>query len=234
MKWLHSGELGTTLFLKCYCRKRDAAYYAGLDYHRAGESSLAHAQFVKSVDIDPYLCYLLIEELRKLGIQFVVAPYEADAQLAYLCRTGVVDAVITEDSDLIAYGCPRVLFKLDKNGDAREWRRRWLGSTAESFKAGATSVKDTAMLQNESTVQLERLHQYDDDLLVLMCVLAGCDYCPSLPGVGIKKANGIINTYKKNWRLVRIPPPSFYIIQLYSFIDIVYRYYRCSNNYRCA
>lgn len=42
----------------------------------------------------------------------MVAPYEADAQLAYLSgleavKGGVV-AVISEDSDLIAYGCPAV------------------------------------------------------------------------------------------------------------------------------
>jgi len=41
------------------------------------------------------------------GVRFVVAPYEADAQMAYLARNGAVHAVITEDSDLLAYGCPR-------------------------------------------------------------------------------------------------------------------------------
>lgn len=42
----------------------------------------------------------------------MVAPYEADAQLAYLSSLevdkGGVVAVITEDSDLIAYGCQAV------------------------------------------------------------------------------------------------------------------------------
>lgn len=33
---------------------------------------------------------------------------QADAQLAYLANTGKVSAIITEDSDLLAYGCPRV------------------------------------------------------------------------------------------------------------------------------
>lgn len=41
-------------------------------------------------------------------VDFIVAPYEADAQLAYLANNGIVDAVITEDSDLIAFGCPNV------------------------------------------------------------------------------------------------------------------------------
>lgn len=52
------------------------------------------------------------------GIEYLVAPYEADSQLAFLasipaCRGGV-SAVITEDSDLVAYGCSRILFKCDR------------------------------------------------------------------------------------------------------------------------
>ena len=37
-----------------------------------------------------------------------MAPYEADAQMAYLALNALVDVVITEDSDLLTYGCPRV------------------------------------------------------------------------------------------------------------------------------
>ena len=40
-----------------------------------------------------------------------MAPYEADAQLAYLARTGVVDLVISEDSDTIPYGCQQVRWR---------------------------------------------------------------------------------------------------------------------------
>ena len=49
------------------------------------------------------------------GVEVLRAPYEADAQLAYLAQKKKVSAVITEDSDLIAYACPRVLCKFDHN-----------------------------------------------------------------------------------------------------------------------
>jgi len=55
--------------------------------------------------------------LLELSIHFLVAPYEADAQLAYMCRIGWVHAVISDDSDLLAYGCPNTIFKLDKYGE---------------------------------------------------------------------------------------------------------------------
>lgn len=54
----------------------------------------------------------LLKILRSESVEFIVAPYEADAQLAYLATLeadqGGITAVITEDSDLIAYGCKSV------------------------------------------------------------------------------------------------------------------------------
>lgn len=37
-----------------------------------------------------------------------MSPYEADAQLAYLCREGIAHAALSEDSDLMPYGCDKV------------------------------------------------------------------------------------------------------------------------------
>lgn len=48
-----------------------------------------------------------LQELKVQGTSFIVAPYEADAQMAYLAKRGDVQLVLTEDSDLLAYGCPR-------------------------------------------------------------------------------------------------------------------------------
>jgi exonuclease-1 len=50
---------------------------------------------IDSIDVSPDIAYKLIEELKNRGIKFIVAPYEADAQLAYLSRTGIVDIIIT-------------------------------------------------------------------------------------------------------------------------------------------
>lgn len=50
----------------------------------------------------------LDQAARARGVDCVVAPYEADAQLAYLSKSGLAQAVITEDSDLLAFGCKKV------------------------------------------------------------------------------------------------------------------------------
>ena len=39
----------------------------------------------------------------KTLIRCIVAPYEADSQLAFLSRNNIVDAVLTEDSDLFIF-----------------------------------------------------------------------------------------------------------------------------------
>lgn len=54
------------------------------------------------------ICVLFNQAARAKGVDCVVAPYEADAQLAYLTKSGLAQAVITEDSDLLAFGCKKV------------------------------------------------------------------------------------------------------------------------------
>lgn len=46
------------------------------------------------------------------NVDIIMAPYESDAQLAFLTKEHFADAVITEDSDLIAFGCEKVTNKL--------------------------------------------------------------------------------------------------------------------------
>ena len=50
----------------------------------------------------------LLQVCRDKGVDCIVAPYEADAQLAFLNKSGIAQVVITEDSDLLLFGCDRV------------------------------------------------------------------------------------------------------------------------------
>lgn len=71
----------------------------------------------KSIDITPEIAGDVIQVqivhnfkwLISEKVSFIVAPYEADAQMVYLEKTGKVDAIFTEDSDLLVFGCKRVL-----------------------------------------------------------------------------------------------------------------------------
>jgi len=52
--------------------------------------------------------FAVFQAARIRGVDCVVAPYEADAQLAFLNKSDIAQAVITEDSDLLAFGCKKV------------------------------------------------------------------------------------------------------------------------------
>lgn len=52
-----------------------------------------------------------------LDIPYFEAPMEAETMAADLCLSGKVDAVMSEDSDLLAYGCPVFLTKLNTRED---------------------------------------------------------------------------------------------------------------------
>jgi exonuclease-1 len=73
-----------------------------------GEQTASYSFFTKAVTVTNEMSIRFIEILRKMNIEFYVAPYEADAQLAYLSKIKMIDAVISEDSDCIPYGCKTV------------------------------------------------------------------------------------------------------------------------------
>ncbi len=50
-----------------------------------------------------------MKECKLQGVDYLVAPYEADAQLSFLSRAGHVHAVVTDDTDLVLFGCQKVL-----------------------------------------------------------------------------------------------------------------------------
>lgn len=104
-----------------------------------------------------------------MGIEYVVSPYEADAQLAYMWRTGKVDVVITEDSDLLAFGVKKCLFKMDKNG--------------QGFEVDLDDLK---------LVEEMNFRNFTLDMLLITCVLSGCDYLESIKGIGFKKAHKLV------------------------------------------
>ena len=101
----------------------------------------AFRAFSGAIDVTPEMARELIVALKREKFEFVVAPYEADAHDCVARRArrrngGGVDLVFTEDSDLVAYGCPRVVFKLEKSGDAKELR------LASLFEGAARATSD--------------------------------------------------------------------------------------------
>ena len=123
---------------------------------------------------------------------YVVAPYEADAQLAYLVKNGYADGVISEDSDCLPFGCQTVLFKMDRDNVAQEIQMANLKKnkglsfhmfTEQMVRFGWKSLWNVTGRCSVTLRVFVRPEQFLE-----MCVFSGCDYLPSIPGFGIKKA----------------------------------------------
>jgi len=120
--------------------------------------------------------------LRTHGIPFIVSPYEADGQLAHLTRQGLVDLVLTEDSDLVSgYGCLSTLYKYDH--DSRTgFLVKLRDVTSSMVECGSANNNDNGF----------NLMGFDRVMMAVMSITAGCDYCDSLRGIGIVTANRIV------------------------------------------
>ena len=81
-----------------------------------GNEEESKKYFKQSLKITSKMLNTLIEILKKLDVKVVVAPYEADAEIAHLCKNGDADFAITEDSDLILFGAPKICYKLNQDG----------------------------------------------------------------------------------------------------------------------
>ncbi|KYQ50503.1 Exonuclease 1 [Trachymyrmex zeteki] len=137
----------------------------------------------RAIDITHEIALELIKQCQNENIDCIIAPYEADAQLAYLNISGIADVIITEDSDLILFGCKKIFFKMDLVGN------------------GVLIAQDQLYLAMDV-----KSEQFEMDKFRHICILSGCDYLSSLPGIGLGKARKFImkNTDQNIHKLTRI------------------------------
>lgn len=110
-----------------------------------------------------------IDDLKRLfdlmGVSYIQSDGEAESYAGELCRMGYVDAVVTEDMDTLVYGPTLVL----RNCIDRSIKRSDV-VTSFSYETILKTLDMTA-------------EQFTD-----MCILCGCDYCPTIPKIGSVRA----------------------------------------------
>ncbi|GAA6027562.1 hypothetical protein JCM8097_007924 [Rhodosporidiobolus ruineniae] len=161
-------------------RRRTEALAKGRAFLAEGKASQARECFVKAVDVTPAMAYQLIKALQREGVEYVVAPYEADPQLCYLEKEGIVDGIVTEDSDLLVFGCRNVLFKMDGEGNCVSISRDDFSKCREYNLAG-----------------------WSDAQFRQMAILSGCDYLDSVVGLGLKTAYRLIRKYETPQKVIQ-------------------------------
>ncbi|EPY53154.1 FEN-1 endonuclease [Schizosaccharomyces cryophilus OY26] len=115
------------------------------------------------------------EEAKRLldlmGIPYVTAPCEAEAQCAELAKSGKVYAAASEDMDTLCFRAPILLRHLTFSEQRKE-------PISEYYLDKALEGLDMPVEQ-----------------FVDLCILLGCDYCDPIRGVGPARAIELIRQY---------------------------------------
>uniref|UniRef100_A0AC35TU90 Flap endonuclease 1 n=1 Tax=Rhabditophanes sp. KR3021 TaxID=114890 RepID=A0AC35TU90_9BILA len=135
------------------------------------------------------------EDCKKLltfmGVPFVTAPCEAEAQCAELCKKGKVFATATEDMDALTFGTNILLRHL---------------MAPEAQKVDITEFDMPKILKEIDFTMTE---------FIDFCILLGCDYTASIKNVGPKRAFELIKAHSsienilENLEAKMIPPENF-------------------------
>ena len=104
-----------------------------------------------------------------LKIPYTTAISEAEAYSSYLCIHDKVNAVLSEDTDVLAYGAPLFLTKID-------------------------TMNDTVVCINYQKM-LDELEMTKETFIDL-CIMLGCDYNTNIPKIGPEKSYALLKLYK--------------------------------------
>lgn len=110
--------------------------------------------------------------LKLMGIPYIEAPCEAEAQCAVLAKAGKVYAAASDDMDTLCFETPILLKKLMLSEQKKE------------------PVQEIDLQKALDGLGLTR------DQFIDLCILLGCDYCDTIKGVGPTTALKMIREHK--------------------------------------
>ena len=134
-----------------------------------------------------------------MHIPYVKAPAEAECYASQLCVDGKVDAVLSEDTDVLAYGTPMFLTKIDTRNDT-------------VVQITYSSILEETCMTKETFTDL--------------CIMCSCDYNSNLPMIGPEKSYQLLSLYKTIEEVVshlQSTKKSFYTDEVCSIL----KYERC-------
>ncbi len=134
-------------------------------------------------NIGPEDFELAKELFRILRVPFYTAPWEAEKMCSKLCLDGKVAAVLSEDTDVMAYNAPVFISKINTSADT------------------AICIRHEALLEG---LELDAKQFLD------LCIMCGTDYNPNIVGIGSKKAYGYIQKHGSIEEFIKNVKPSQY------------------------
>lgn len=172
-------------------KRREARRKAEREYREAVERGDLPAAFSRAV-MTGGLTMDLVDDAKRLldllGIPWVQAPSEGEAQAAYMARQGHVWASNSKDYDSLLFGAPRLIRFLSISG------REWLPS------------KGRARRVYPELIDLEKFLDHlgiNREQLIDLGILVGTDFNDGIKGVGPKTALKLV---REHGRIEDMPP----------------------------
>jgi len=164
-------------------KRRELREKATLEWHKALQKGDYATAFSKAV-MTSRLTQPMIEDakhlLSLLGIPFVEAPSEAEAQSAYIASKGEVWAASSKDYDSLLFGTPRLLRYLTISG------REFLPSRGISYPLKPELIELDRFLGSYNISRRQ---------LIDMAILIGTDFNEGVKGIGPKTALTLVQKY---------------------------------------
>ncbi len=139
--------------------------------------------------VDEYIVESSKKLLEYMGIPYVQAPSEGEAQAAYMAAKGDVDYTGSQDYDSLLFGSPRLA--------------RNLAITGKRKLPGKNVYIDVKPEIIDLQSNLRRLGITREQLIDI-AILVGTDYNEGVRGVGVKKAYRYIKTYGDIFRTLKV------------------------------
>ena len=158
-----------------------------MEEHWNGGAKLHEDAFYKcaknTIRVTDDVILLVKQWCDKKSVRYVCAPMEAEWELVYLCNEDVIDGIVSSDSDILALGRIKfVIYNLSDYGGSI-----WVDVyTAELIGLYQKEVLNLDMTSADDTLSW-----------IVYCVMHGCDFVSSAPGIGPVKVEKAFKDYMK-------------------------------------
>jgi flap endonuclease-1 len=162
-------------------KRRKEAYEAWQEAKTAGDIEKARSHAQASTRVDRNIVASSKKLLELMGVPYINAPSEGEAQASYMCKKGLVYAAASQDYDTMLFGSTYVVRNLTFSG-----RRKLPGKDVYiSVEPEMVSFEDTLKALGLSQKQL-----------IWLGILLGTDFNEGIKGVGPKTALKIASASK--------------------------------------
>lgn len=164
-------------------RRRELRRKAEEEYAAAVEAGDYAAAFSKAVMTGRLTADLVDDSKRLLdllGIPWVQAPGEGEAQAAYMAGSGDVWGVNSRDYDSLLFGAPRLVRYVTIQGE------EWLPSRGVARRLEPEIIDLDAFLSHHGITRVQ---------LVDLAIMVGTDFNPGIRGIGPKTALRLVKSH---------------------------------------